>query len=231
VSLPASYYNKYAQTGATLAFGVAAPNLAGQLSLPTNFNFDGTLLVNPLHGYTPSPGDSVTVITYGSAAGAFASLDLPDVSGGNTWNVDYGPASVNLSVVPAVTNFSSWLVSGKVTDESTGLPITGVTVYAAQFGGANLIQNGSFELPGNAGSYYTRYSPGSTNIPGWSVLTETIDLDPPSSGGPAPARMDSSSLTRQAAAAPTAESPRPSPPCPARPTSWSSIMEGRFITP
>jgi choice-of-anchor C domain-containing protein len=184
VSLAANYYNKYAQTGATLAFGVSAPNLAGQLNLPTNFNFDGTLLVNPLHGYTPSLGDSVTVITYGSAAGAFASLDLPDVSGGNTWNVDYGASGVNLSVVPAVTNFSSYLISGLVTDEGGG-PISGVTVYAAQFGGSNLIQNGSFETPSSPAYSYTTYSPGSTNIPGWSVITATIDLGTASEFGPA----------------------------------------------
>ena len=79
-ALAANENNTYAQTGSTLAFGVSAPNLAGQLNLPTNFNFDGTLLVNPLHGYAPSQGDYLPVITYGSVSGAFAALDLPAAS-------------------------------------------------------------------------------------------------------------------------------------------------------
>ena len=47
----------YAQTGATLAFGVSAPNLAGQLILSTNVSLDGTLEADLLNGYTPHLGD------------------------------------------------------------------------------------------------------------------------------------------------------------------------------
>jgi Bacterial Ig domain/Protein of unknown function (DUF642) len=175
VNLAANNLNSYAQTGATLAFGISAPSAAGQLNLPTNFNFDGTLRVNALHGYTPSLGDLISIINYGSASNAFANLDLPAVSSGNAWDVEYGPTGINLRVVSGVTNGPTYSISG-VVNNSQGNPISGVAVYASDFGSTNLIVNGSFEIPSNNGANYTTYNPGATNIPGWSVIVNTIDL-------------------------------------------------------
>ena len=59
----------YAQTGATLEFGVTAPNLAGQLNVPGQVNLDGTLTVHFLNGYTPVTGDTLNLITYTSESG------------------------------------------------------------------------------------------------------------------------------------------------------------------
>ena len=143
--------------------------------LPTNFNFDGTLLVNALNGYTPGLGDFLPVIKERSASGTFAKLDLPNAPFGNAWDVEYGASGINLRVVPGVTNVPTYVISGAVTDENGG-PISGVAVYAAQFGPVNLIQNGSFEVPNNGSSSFTPYNPGSAGIPGWSVIVNTISL-------------------------------------------------------
>jgi len=159
----------YAQTGATLAFGVSAPNLAGQLVLSTNVSLDGTLEVDVLNGYTPSLGDEIPVITYGTASKtAFANLILPPLTG-MTWDVETGSSGVQLRVVPSVATTSRSQISGSVLD-GNGNSIAGVTVYATQTGVTNLIENGSFETPA-VPSQWSFYPGGSTNsIPGWTVI-------------------------------------------------------------
>ena len=165
----------YAQTGATLAFGVSAPNLAGRLILSTNLSLDGTLEADLLNGYAPTLGDEVSVISFGPASRtAFTDLVLPPLTG-MTWDVEAGASGVNLRVVPAVATTSRLQISGTVRDANNN-PITGLTVYAAQTGVTNLIQNGSFEVPlASPGAGDNLYPSGATNVPGWTVVGPTND--------------------------------------------------------
>ena len=158
----------YAQTGATLEFGAAAPNLTGELNVPAEVNLDGTLTVHFLDGYTPLTGDLLELITYTLESGAFAYLNLPALRAGQTWDLEYG-GSVSLRVMAPVPGLTSNLqISGSVMTASSQ-PVAGVTVYATM-NGSNLIQNGSFEEPNIGTTAYTFYPLGSTSIPGWTVV-------------------------------------------------------------
>jgi hypothetical protein len=156
--------NNYSQAASTLAFGAAAPNLAGQLEVAGNVSLSGALALHLLDGYTPRAGDAITLMTYGSATGSFSQFNLPPLGGGLNWETDIGATSVSARVVQALTNQSALALSGSVTD-SNNHPIAGATVYATVASTAgSLIQNGSFESPA-----YAFYSTGSVSIPGWTV--------------------------------------------------------------
>jgi choice-of-anchor C domain-containing protein len=170
----------YVQAGETLDFGIGGSNSYGSAAVSGNINFDGTLGVNFLNGYTPDTGAAFTLINYGSHGGTFTSLDLPPLPGGQNWEVDYNAASLVLRVLAAGTN-DTRLISGSVTDTNSH-PIAGASVYAFiptnTF--TNPIVNGSFELPTNDGVNFTVYNPGSTNIPGWMVTGPgAVDLAGP----------------------------------------------------
>ena len=49
----------------------------------------GTLDVDTLTGFTLAAGDSFDVLSYASETGTFATLNLPTLTGGDTWNVNY----------------------------------------------------------------------------------------------------------------------------------------------
>src|ERR1039458_8413634 len=159
----------YAQTGATLDFGLSRPTRAGQLYLPGNVNLDGPLGVNLLNGYTPAVGDVVALISYASESGVFATANLPPLTGGVNWSLNYGPTSVTLQALATPTLASPLQISGLVTDTSNH-PISGVTVFAGMVGVSNLVQNGSFELPSIGTTAYTFYGLGSTNVTNWTVV-------------------------------------------------------------
>jgi hypothetical protein len=184
----------YVQTGASLTFGASAPNLAGQLILATNVGLDGTLTLNALNGYVPAFGDSFTPIIYTSESGTFANVNLPSLSAGQTWSIEYGAGGLHLSVtssnlVAQVPTPSQ--LSGTVTDTS-GHAVAGVTVYATISAVTNLIQNGSFEVPLIGAPYYSYdiFQPGSTNLTGWTIVgptntdvaTANADYGPPEDG-------------------------------------------------
>ena len=158
----------YAQAGATLNFGLSGPNLAGQLYLPGHVNLDGTLGVSLLNGYTPVAGDVIALISFGSESGVFATANLPPLTGGVNWSLNYGPASVTLQALAALTLPAPLQISGLVTD-TNHQPIAGVTVFATMTDVSNLVENGSFELPSIGTTAYTFYGSGSTSITGWTV--------------------------------------------------------------
>ena len=135
----------YAQNGETLIFGVSAPNVSGELNLPGPVNFDGKLQVQFLNGYTPTLQDQLVLLTYASEAGAFASLDLPSLPVGETWNLAYGASSTILNILPPPATNGAFQISGTVKDNQ-GNPLTGVRVYATPQGNSftNLVQKWKF---------------------------------------------------------------------------------------
>ena len=71
----------------------------GRISTTGAATLSGTLNVSLVNGFTPSIGDSFTIMNYGSHTGTFATTNLPALTGGKAWNpVAYGANSMTLSV-------------------------------------------------------------------------------------------------------------------------------------
>jgi hypothetical protein len=162
----------YQQTGANLIFGASSPNLLGQLVLSTNISLDGGLTLKALNGYTPAVGDTLAPITYTAEAGNFAGVNLPALPSGEAWTLNYGSGGIHLSVVASNAVSTPSQLTGAVVS-SGGQPVQGVTVYATASAPTNLVQNGSFEIPQDGNNSYLLYSPGSTNLVGWTVVGPT----------------------------------------------------------
>ncbi len=104
-------------------------------------------------------------------SGQFNSFDLPPLAGGAAWQIDYSGGAVTISVPATAPTNNTLKISGVLTN-TQGAPIAGATVYAYVDSAVqpDLIVNGSFETPGNAGADYVLYPAGSTNIPGWTII-------------------------------------------------------------
>ena len=75
----------------------------GQVNVAGSASIAGTLNVELASGYAPALGDSFQIVTAGGGrSGFFANENLPALSGGLGWDVQYNPNSVVLSVVGTV---------------------------------------------------------------------------------------------------------------------------------
>src|SRR5262249_27345430 len=67
--------------------GTPDTGLYGSMAVTGTADLDGTLTLTPVNGYTPSTGDSFSILTYGDRAGAFAvgppgfDLNYDDIDG------------------------------------------------------------------------------------------------------------------------------------------------------
>lgn len=80
-----------------------------QLVVTGEAAFDGTLDVSLIDEFSPSLGESFTILTYTSHTGTFETLNLPTLGTGLAWEVDYGSTAVTLTVV-----VSGGSISGEV---------------------------------------------------------------------------------------------------------------------
>jgi len=78
--------------GGTVNVELASSTSYDQLQVSGLASLAGTLNVSFLSGYMPSPGDSFSVLTYGSRTGAFGTVNLPSLSSGS-WDPDYDDPS------------------------------------------------------------------------------------------------------------------------------------------
>ncbi len=60
----------------------------------------------PCNGFNPTAGEFFQVLTFGSASGDFASLDLPALADGLSWQVSRDAGAYMLGVVPEPTTVS-----------------------------------------------------------------------------------------------------------------------------
>jgi fibronectin-binding autotransporter adhesin len=75
----------------------------------------GTLTVDTLTGFTLAAGDSFDILNYSSETGAFTTLNLPTLTGGDTWSINYagnGGTELILTVEPAAGPAAKGTVSG-----------------------------------------------------------------------------------------------------------------------
>jgi hypothetical protein len=98
----------YAQgAGGTLAIEIAGTTVDtqyDQLNVSGNAALDGTLQVTFLGGFMPAVGDTFDILNAGAISGTFATLDLPALTGGRSWNSSLlytdGILSISAALVP-----------------------------------------------------------------------------------------------------------------------------------
>jgi hypothetical protein len=66
--------------------GLVAGSNYDRLEVSDTATLDGTLNVALVNGFTPSPGDSFAVLTYGARSGTLAALNVPALGGTLTWD-------------------------------------------------------------------------------------------------------------------------------------------------
>jgi hypothetical protein len=86
----------YTQTSAaTLVLGVGpTAGTLDSLAVGGNVTLDGTLVLAPMGGYTPSPGDTLVVLTFGSNSGATTFATLGGIAA--SFTAIYDPTDVTL---------------------------------------------------------------------------------------------------------------------------------------
>jgi hypothetical protein len=117
----------FTSTGGNLRFGIGGPSSSGQVQINGTVAFDGTLSGALVRGYTGRTNDTISIATYTTRTGAFSKFDLPTLSPGLRWQVNYGATSAQLQIVTNANTTAT--ISGVVTN-GTGTGISNVTVYA-----------------------------------------------------------------------------------------------------
>jgi hypothetical protein len=85
-----------------LLIELASASSFDQLLVTAEATLDGALTVNLLDGFTPSVGQSFTILTSDDVDDTFATESLPSIPG-LIFDVIYNPQSVVLAVLPAFT--------------------------------------------------------------------------------------------------------------------------------
>lgn len=94
-----------------------------QLVVTGSAALGGTLNVTPINGFTPTVGDSFTLLSYGTHTGKFTTENLPDLDPGLRWQIDYHSDAVVLEVVEVGS------ISGTVFYDGS-LPLSKIEVNA-----------------------------------------------------------------------------------------------------
>jgi hypothetical protein len=132
--------------------GLAAGSQYDQVHVAGQLSIDGTLEVVLIDDFTPSAGNSFNLFDWGSVSGTFATLSLPTLAGGLTWNTSLlystGVISVAAAGIPGDYNSNGTVDAGdyvlwrKYNNTSTTLPndatpgtnASDYTVWRAHFG-------------------------------------------------------------------------------------------------
>src|ERR1019366_715337 len=62
-----------------------------------NVTLGGALKVTNINGYSPTPGDTITPVTFASSSGVLASVS-------DTWAESYNPTNITLAITSALLN-------------------------------------------------------------------------------------------------------------------------------
>jgi autotransporter-associated beta strand protein len=106
-------YTQGAGGSLVIEIGGATPTECDRLAVSGAANLSGTLTVTLVNGYIPARGDTFEVLTAGSIAGQFTTLNLPSLSSTNVWQVQYTATSLRLAVASsAVLTYQARLKNG-----------------------------------------------------------------------------------------------------------------------
>jgi hypothetical protein len=78
--------------------GITADTKYDVLNISGAATLGGTLNVDTLAGFTLAAGDSFDILNYASETGAFSTVNLPTLTGGDTWNVSYNSTDLVITV-------------------------------------------------------------------------------------------------------------------------------------
>lgn len=81
--------------------GLSAGNEHDVLAVSGHASLGGTLRVSLINDFVPQPGDRFEVMTFASAEGRFATVDISTLPAGIAFTPEYGPTSVSLLAVQA----------------------------------------------------------------------------------------------------------------------------------
>jgi len=98
----------YTQSGAGVFDADLGGTTAGTqydvLNITSTASLGGVLNVDLISGFTPTVGETFDIMDYTSETGAFTTLNLPKLTGGDTWSISYNATGVVLTVDgPAAT--------------------------------------------------------------------------------------------------------------------------------
>lgn len=89
----------YKQTAGTVAIDLGGTKAnCDVLNITGTAALGGTLTVDLISGFTPAVGNTFDIIDYSSETGTFSKMNLPTLSGGDTWAISYNAKDVVLTV-------------------------------------------------------------------------------------------------------------------------------------
>ncbi len=102
------FTNNYTQLStAILATEIESTSNFDAVTVTGTVNLSGTLKVSLLNGYTPSYGDSFTIVTAGSISGTFSTLDLAtNIPVNSQWHIRYTTTEVILELIPITYTYT-----------------------------------------------------------------------------------------------------------------------------
>jgi hypothetical protein len=78
--------------------GTTAGTQYDVLDISSAATLGGVLNVDLISGFTPTAGNTFDIMDYTSETGTFATLNLPKLTGGDTWSISYNTTDVVLTV-------------------------------------------------------------------------------------------------------------------------------------
>ncbi len=103
-----------------------------------NANLGGELDVRLTEGFIPSPGNSFTVVGYGSHSGTFSPVYLPALPGGLDWQLTYGATGLVLTVIEESTAYYGDMNCDNVVDMDDVPLFVQALVDPFNYGGCDL---------------------------------------------------------------------------------------------
>ncbi len=79
--------------------GTTAGTQYDVLNITSTASLGGTLNVDLISGFRPTVGESFDILNYSSETGTFTKLNLPKLTGGDTWSISYNATDVVLTVL------------------------------------------------------------------------------------------------------------------------------------
>jgi hypothetical protein len=111
LTIPGTYTQEASGALAVGVGGLTAGTQFGQLNVTGQVPLDGALNISLLNGYSPPPGDSYRIMTFGSRSGDFTVETGLYLGGGEGFNPTYDSSGLSLVVIPEEAGTTTTLAS------------------------------------------------------------------------------------------------------------------------
>ncbi len=128
-----TYLSSAATSELALTIGGLKPGTGfTRLTAGGNLPLAGTLKATLAGGFEPATGATFAILHYGSRAGQFSTLQLPPLSLGRVWKVDYGSTVMTLSVEQGIAMANAAKnVAGNFEFDINGPAASGYVIHAS----------------------------------------------------------------------------------------------------